>query len=196
MTDAVSSACLDQLFRQARSGGAWTDQPVTEADLRAIYEVMKFGPTSANSSPARFVWLTTEAAKARLRPHLSDMNTAKVLAAPVTVIIAYDVAFAERLPELFPQAPTAKNWFADPAVADITAFRNGTLQGAYLILAARALGFVTAPMSGFNNAGVDAEFFAGTTIKSNFICAIGHADQSKLIPRNPRLPFDEVSTVV
>ena len=194
-THPVADAALDQIFREARSGGAWSDEPVTETEMRAIYELAKFGPTSANSSPARFVWVSTPEGKARLKPHIAAINIEKVLAAPLTVIIGHDLAFAQRLPELFPQAPTAKNWFADPVHAETTAFRNGTLQGGYLLFAARALGFVTNAMSGFDNAGVDAEFFAGTTIKSNFICSIGHADQSGLYPRNPRLTFDEVCTV-
>jgi 3-hydroxypropanoate dehydrogenase len=194
-THPVGDAALDQIFRTARSGGAWSNEPVTETEMRAIYELAKFGPTSANSSPARFVWVATPEGKARLMPHIGAVNIDKVAAAPLTVIIGHDLAFAERLPELFPQAPTAKNWFANPAFAEVTAFRNGTLQGAYLLMAARALGFVTNAMSGFDNAGVDAEFFAGTTVKSNFICSIGHADQSGLYPRNPRLTFDEAGWV-
>jgi 3-hydroxypropanoate dehydrogenase len=195
MARPVDDHCLDQLFRDARSHGVWTDQPVSETDLRAIYELTKFGPTSANSSPARFVWLTSEAGKARLKPHLSAANSEKVMKAPVTVIIGYDTAFAEQLPRLFPQAPDAKNWFANPQHAEITAFRNGTLQGGYLMLAARALGLDCGPMSGFDNAGVDKEFFAGTTIKSNFLCSIGRGDPSKLPPRAPRLSFEEAGWI-
>ena len=191
MAHPIDDHSLDQLFRDGRSHGAWTDAPVTETDLRAIYELTRFGPTSANSSPARFVWLRSDEGKARLKPHLSAANADKVMKAPVTVIIGYDVAFAEELPRLFPQAPGAKDWFSDPQVAEITAFRNGTLQGGYLILAARALGFDTGPMSGFDNAGVDREFFAGTTVKSNFICSIGRGDPAKLPPRAPRLAFEE-----
>jgi 3-hydroxypropanoate dehydrogenase len=193
-THPVGDDALDQIFREARSGGTWSSEPVTETEMRAIYELTKFGPTSANCSPARFVWVATPEGKARLMPHIGAVNVDKVAAAPLTVIIGYDLAFAERLPELFPQAP-AKNWFADPAVAQITAFRNGTLQGGYLLMAARALGFVTNAMSGFDNAGVDAEFFSGTQIKSNFICSIGHADQSKLPPRNPRLTFEDAGWI-
>lgn len=195
MARPVDDHALDQLFRDARSHQAWTDQAVTETDLRALYELTKCGPTSANSSPARFVWLVSAEAKARLKPHLSAANAEKVPKAPVTVIIGYDTAFAEQLPRLFPQAPTAKDWFADPKVAEITAFRNGTLQGGYLIMAARALGLDCGPMSGFDNAGVDREFFAGTTIKSNFICSIGRGDASKLSPRSPRLSFEEAGWI-
>ena len=195
MARPIEDHSLDQLFREARSHGAWTDAPVSETEIRAIYELTKFGPTSANCSPARFVWVTTDEGKARLKPHLSAANAEKVIKAPVTVIIGQDLAFAEQLPRLFPQAPGAKDWFAAPAVAEVTAFRNGTLQGGYLIMAARALGFDTGPMSGFDNAGVDAEFFAGTTVKSNFICSIGRGDASKLPPRAPRLSFEEAGWI-
>ena len=195
MSRPIEDHCLDQLFRDGRSHGAWTDHPVSETDIRAIYELTKMGPTSANCSPARFVWVTTPEGKARLKPHLSAANGEKVIKAPVTVIIGYDPAFAENLPRLFPQAPDAKNWFANPALAETTAFRNSTLQGGYLIMAARALGFDTGPMSGFDNAGVDKEFFAGTTVKSNFICSIGRGDGSKLPPRAPRLSFEEAGSI-
>jgi nitroreductase len=196
MAKPIDDHSLDQVFRDGRSQNAWTDQAVTETDLRAIYELVKLGPTSANCSPARFLWITSDAAKARLGPHLSSVNKAKVLKAPVTVIIGYDTAFAEHLPRLFPLQPDAKNWFAAPAVAEITAFRNGTLQGGYLIMAARALGFDTGPMSGFDNAGVDKEFFSGTTVKSNFICSIGRGDPSNLPPRAPRLSFEEAGAIL
>ena len=195
MSRPVDDHSLDQVFRDGRSHSAWTDEPVSDVDMRAIYELTKMGPTSANASPARFVWVTTPEGKARLKPHLSAVNAEKVVKAPVTVIIGYDTAFAQHLPRLFPQAPTAKDWFADPKVAEITAFRNGTLQGGYLILAARALGFDTGPMSGFDNAGVDQEFFAGTTVKSNFICSIGRGDPAKLAPRAPRLSFEEAGSI-
>ncbi len=195
MTRPVDDHSLDQIFRDARSHSVWTDEPVSDVDLQAIYELTKMGPTSANCSPARFVWVTTPEGKARLKPHLSAANGEKVIKAPVTVIIGYDPAFAENLPRLFPQAPDAKNWFANPALAETTAFRNSTLQGGYLIMAARALGFDTGPMSGFDNAGVDKEFFAGTTVKSNFICSIGRGDGSKLPPRAPRLSFEEAGSI-
>ena len=196
MARPIADDCMDQLFRSGRSHSAWTEAPVTDTDIRAIYELTKMGPTSANSSPARFVWVITDEGKQRLKPHLSATNAEKVLKAPVTVIIGYDPTFAEQLPKLFPQAPDAKNWFANPEVARITAIRNGTLQGGYFILAARALGFDTGPMSGFDNAGVDAEFFAGTNVKSNFICSIGRGDPSKLTPRAPRLTFEEAGSTV
>jgi len=195
MARPVDDHSLDQLFRDARSHNTWTDEGVSEVEMRAIYELVKMGPTSANCSPARFVWVTTPEGKARLKPHLSATNAEKVMKAPVTVIIGYDTAFAEMLPRLFPQAPTAKDWFANPQLAETTAFRNGTLQGGYLVLAARALGFDTGPMSGFDNAGVDREFFAGTTVKSNFICSIGRGDPSKLPPRAPRLSFEEAGWI-
>ena len=195
MARPVDDHSLDQIFRDGRSHQAWTDQPVTETDLRALYELVKMGPTSANSSPARFVWIRTPEGKARLKPHLSAANAEKVIKAPVTVIVGYDVGFAEKLPRLFPQAPAAKDWFADPQVAEITAFRNATLQGGYLILAARSLGLDTGPMSGFDNAGVDQAFFAGTRVKSNFICSLGRGDPSKLPPRAPRLSFEEAGWI-
>ena len=196
MSRPIDDHSLDQVFRDGRSYGAWTDRPVTEVDLRAIYELTKLGATSANCSPARFVWVTSDAAKAKLQPLVAATNSAKIISAPVTVIIGYDLDFASELPRLFPQAPTAKDWFADPKVAEVTAFRNGTLQGGYLILAARALGIDTGPMSGFDNAAVDREFFAGTNIKSNFICSLGHGDASKLAPRAPRLSFEEAGRVI
>ncbi len=196
MSRPIEDHCLDQLFRDARSHGAWTDQSVSDTEMRAIYELTKFGPTSANCSPARFVWVISAEGKARLKPLVSAVNGEKVLKAPVTVIIGYDLDFAKELPRLFPAAPTAKDWFAAPEVAQITAFRNGTLQGGYFMMAARALGFDCGPMSGFDNAGVDAAFFAGTSIKSNFICSIGRGDASKLGPRAPRLSFEEAGWVV
>ncbi len=195
MARPLDDHTLDQLFRDGRSHSAWTDAPVSETEIRAIYELTRLGPTSANSSPARFVWVTTPEGKQRLKPHLSATNAEKVLKAPATVIIGYDPEFAAQLPRLFPQAPDAKNWFANPQHAEVTAFRNGSLQGGYLILAARALGFDTGPMSGFDNAGVDREFFAGTSVKSNFICSIGRGDPSKLGPRAPRLSFEEAGWI-
>ena len=191
MSRPLDDHSLDQLFREARSHGTWTDQPVSETDIRAVYELTRLGATSANCSPARFVWLVSDAAKAKLKPLVSAANAEKVAKAPVTVIIGYDVNFAEQLPRLFPQAPTAKDWFADPAVAEVTAFRNGTLQGGYLIMAARALGLDCGPMSGFDNAGVNAAFFAGTRVESNFICSLGYGKPNSPHPRNPRLSFEE-----
>lgn len=195
MSAALSDASLDQLFRSARTHNAWTDRKIDEATLRALYDLVKWGPTSANASPARFVFVTTPEGKARLKPALSAGNMDKTLAAPVTVIVAHDLDFAQKLPVLFPHAPGAKDWFAAPAVEQATAFRNGTLQGAYLILAARALGLDTGPMSGFDNAKVDEAFFAGTRIKSNFLVNLGYGDPAGLFPRSPRLAFEEAVTI-
>lgn len=191
----LSDPVLDQLFRSARSANTWTPQPVPEALLRQLYDLAKLGPTSANVSPARFVFLVTPQTKARLAPRLSSANRAKSLAAPVTAIIGYDLNFAEKIPELFPHNPGAKAWFADPDLAAITALRNGTLQGAYLMLAARALGLDCGPMSGFDHAGVDAEFFAGTTVVSNFVCNLGYADHSEAFGRLPRLSFEDACRI-
>ena len=195
MSNPLSADALNQLFVEARTYNAWADTPVSDADIHAIYDLMKWGSTSANGSPARFVWVKSAEGKQTLSALASGSNRPKILQAPVTVIIGYDVAFAEQLPRLFPQAPEAKNWFANPQHAEVTAFRNGTLQGGYLILAARALGLDCGPMSGFDNAGVDKEFFAGTTIKSNFICSIGRGDGSQLSPRAPRLSFEEAGWI-
>lgn len=194
--DVLPDPALDQLFRSARSANAWTPRPVSEAQLRQLYDLAKLGPTSANTSPARFVFLLTPQAKARLAPHLSSANRDKSLAAPVTAIIGYDLNFAERIPELFPHNPGAKAWFADPELAAITALRNGTLQGAYLMLAARALGLDCGPMSGFDHAGVDTEFFAGTSVVSNFVCNIGYADHRGAFGRSPRLSFEDACRVL
>jgi 3-hydroxypropanoate dehydrogenase len=196
MSTALPPQTLDQVFRTARTRNGWTPQKVSEALLREVYDLAKFGPTSANASPARFVFVTSDAAKARLAPFLSAANRDKTLAAPVCAIVGHDLAFAQHLPRLFPHAPTAKDWFADPALAETTAFRNGTLQGAYLIMAARSLGLDCGPMSGFDNAGVDKEFFAGTTVKSNFLINIGYGTDENLFPRNPRLSFEEACQVL
>ena len=192
---ALDDAALDQLFRTARTHNGWLPQPVTDDELRAIYDLMKWAPTSANCSPARIVFVRTREGKERLRPALSPGNLDKTMAAPVTAIIGYDLAFYEKLPQLFPHTD-ARAWFAGkPAVIETTAFRNGSLQGAYLILAARALGLDCGPMSGFDNAMVDAEFFAGTSIRSNFLCNLGHGDPTKLFGRSPRLAFDEACRI-
>ncbi len=193
---AVNDEALDTLFRAARTQNTWRDQPVSPALLMAVYDLLRFGPTSANCSPARFLFLTTPEAKERLAKHASSGNAPKIRSAPVTAIIGYDLDFAQKLPELFPHDQTAKTWFADPAVEQVTAFRNGTLQGGYLIVAARALGLDCGPMSGFNNAKVDEEFFAGTRIKSNFICGLGHGDPSGVFARNPRLGFDDACKIL
>ena len=192
----LDAAALDQLFRSARSYNGFTDEPVTRAEMDAIWEIMKFGPTSANCLPARLVWCESDEAKARLAAHAGGTNGPKILAAPVTVIIAMDMEFYEQLPELFPPAD-ARSWFAgnDAAIAS-TAMRNSSLQGAYFIMAARALGLDTGPMSGFDNAAVDAEFFAGTPVKSNFISMLGHGDPATIFGRLPRPGFDRFNTVL
>jgi 3-hydroxypropanoate dehydrogenase len=189
---------LDVLFRNARVHNGWQDKPVSDDQLRAIYELMKWGPTSANSSPARIVFVRTREGKERLRPALSSGNTEKTMNAPVTAIIAYDTRFYEHLPRLFPHNQTAVSWFAGPKnrpVAEATAFRNGSLQGAYLMIAARTLGLDVGPMSGFDNAKVDAAFFADGRFRSNFLCNIGYGDPGKLFNRNPRLAFEEACTL-
>jgi 3-hydroxypropanoate dehydrogenase len=195
VSDALQAPALDQLFREARSRNAWKEEALPDSLWRELYDLVKFGPTSANTSPARFVFVTSAEGKARIAPHLSETNRAKSVTAPAIVVIGHDLDFAEKIPQLFPQNPGAKDWFADPTVAQTTAFRNATLQGAYLILAARALGLDAGPMSGFDNSGVDQEFFAGTNIKSNFICALGHGVDTSF-PRLPRLPFDEACKIV
>ena len=193
----LSDEALDQIFRAARTHNDWQDKPVSGALLAQLYEVMKYGPTSANCSPARIIFVKSEAAKARLLPHLLETNRAKTEKAPVCAIIGYDLEFYERIPELFPHNPAARDWFSgNEALAQETAFRNGSLQGAYLILAARALGLDTGPMSGFNPAGVDEEFFPDGKVKSNFLCNLGYGDPSGLMPRNPRLAYDDACKVI
>ena len=195
MSDVLNDNALDQLFRTARTQNTFQDRPVEDAQLRALYDLLKWGPTSANMSPARFVFVKSPEAKERLRPALSEGNLAKTMAAPVTVIVAYDEDFHEKLPYLFPHTD-AKAWFDGPREnRHDAAFRNGSLQGAYLILAARSLGLGAGPMSGFDNAKVDAAFFAGTTIKSNFLVNLGYGDSAGLFPRSPRLSFDEVARI-
>jgi len=192
----LPDTALDQLFTAARTRNAWTDRPVSDDLLRKLYELTKFGPTAANTTPARFVFITSPEAKARLAPHMSGANRDKTLQAPVNVIIGMDLAFAETLPVLFPHAPGAKDWFADPAAARATAFRNGSLQGGYFLLAARALGLDVGPMSGFDAAGVKAEFFAGTAVEPNFIVNLGYGSDENLFPRSPRLGFDEAVQIL
>ena len=196
MSDRLPDAALDQMFRTARTRNGWSPAPVSEDLLREVYDMARMGPTSANCQPARFVFLTTEAAKQRLAPFMSATNRAKTLVAPVNVILAYDLEFAERLPELFPQSPGARTWFAKPEVAQETAFRNGSLQAAYLMLAARALGLDCGPMSGFDVAGVNTEFFDGTSWRANFICNLGHGTDENLFPRNPRLAFEDACQIL
>ena len=188
----ANEASLDVVFRQARTHSVWLDQPVDDALLRQVYDLAKMGPTSANMCPTRLVFVKSKEAKEKLKPALDAGNVAKTMSAPVTAIIGMDIHFFEKLPVLFPHAD-AKAWFKDlpENVLEYTALRNSSLQGAYFMLAARALGLDCGPMSGFDNAKVDAAFFAGTTVKSNFLCNLGHGDASKLYPRNPRLGFDE-----
>jgi len=193
----LEPAALDLIFRAARTHRAWDDRPVDEATLRELHELMKWGPTTGNSCPARFVFVKSAEAKARLRPALDAGNVVQTMAAPATAIVAYDLAFYEMMPKLAPHT-NARSWFADEPEDSLrtTALRNGSLQGAYLIIAARALGLDCGPMSGFDNAKVDAAFFAGTTVRSNFLCNLGYGDPSKLRPRAPRLSFDEACRIV
>ena len=192
MTNSVlTDQALDILFRNARTHISWLDKPVSDELLHGIYDLTKWGPTSANCSPARILFLRSREAKERLRPALSPNNVDKTMSAPVTAIVGYDLKFYDHLPRLFPNNPAARDWFSgSPELAQVTAFRNGSLQGGYFILAARSLGLDCGPMSGFDNAKVDAEFFP-PTVKSNFVCNLGYGDHSKLFPRNPRLEFDE-----
>ncbi|MCA3382047.1 MAG: malonic semialdehyde reductase [Roseomonas sp.] len=184
---------LDQLFRAARTQNKWQDRPVPDAKLQELYELLKWGPTSANSSPARFVFVRTPEGKAKLKEALSAGNLEKTMAAPVTVIVCYDSYFYDKLGQLFPHAD-AKPWFtSSPEFAEKTAFRNGSLQGAYLMLAARAIGLDVGAMSGFDNAKVDELFLFGTGWKSNFLVNLGYGDPAGLFPRSPRLSFDEAA---
>lgn len=191
----LPDACLDQIFRTARTYNGFLDKPVGAATLREIFDLLKWGPTSFNALPARFVFVTSRAAKEKLRPALSEGNRDKTMAAPVTVIVAYDTEFYERLPRLYPQRDFRTGFLGKPAVSETTAFRNGTLQGAYLIIAARALGLDCGPMSGFDNAKVDAAFFSDRTWKSNLLCNLGYGDPATVRVRNPRLSFDEACRI-
>lgn len=193
MTARLGDSALDQLFRTARTRNGWTDQPVPEPLIRELYDLLRMGPTSANCCPARFLWVRSPEGKQRLSELASETNKAKILEAPLTVIIGYDLDFPDLLPKLFPAKGEVmrKHFKSDAKLAEVTAFRNGSLQGAYLILAARALGLDAGPMSGFDNAGVDAAFFDGTAIRSNFICSIGYGSDKNLFPRNPRLSFEQ-----
>jgi len=211
MNKPLDDQALDQIFRTARTYGAWLDKPVTDNTLRQVYDLMKWGPTSANTSPARLALIRSKEAKERLRPTLSPGNVDKTMAAPVTVIIAYDLLFFEKLPKLFPHNPKMRDHFtSNPQLVEVTAKRNSSLQGAYLMIAARALGLDCGPMSGFDNAKVDEEFFgAGKEcegceqeffpaghVKSNFLCNLGYGDPAKLFPRGPRLDFDEACSLL
>lgn len=192
----LSDLDLDTIFRSARTYYSWADTPVTRVQMQAIYDLARMGPTSANASPARFIWCESAEAKAKLGACVSDANRPKVLAAPVTVIIGMDLAFYTKLPVLFPHDQTARSWFeGNEATVRDTAFRNSALQGAYLMLAARAVGLDCGPMSGFDKPKVDAAFFAGTSVETNFICSIGHGTEEKLFPRLPRLAFEEACEI-
>ena len=195
MSAILADAALDQLFRTARTQNAFQDRPVEDSQLHALYELLKWGPTAANSTPARFVFVKSAEAKQKLAPALSEGNRAKTLAAPVTVIVGFDLDFHEKLPYLFPHTD-AKAWFDGPREGRHEgAFRNGSLQGAYLMMAARALGLDAGPMSGFDSAKVDEAFFAGTAIKSNFLVNLGYGDPAGVFPRLPRLSFDEAARI-
>ena len=211
MSRVMNDEALDQIFREARTYNGWQDKPVTDEMLMQVYELMKWGPTSANGSPARFVFLRSQESKERLRPLLSPGNVEKTMTAPVTVIVAYDLLFFHKLPKLFPHAPGMRDLFAEnPQLVEVTAKRNSSLQGAYLIIAARALGLDCGPMSGFDNARLDEEFFgAGKEcegceqeffpaghVKSNFLCNLGYGDPSTILPRSPRLTFEEASSLL
>ncbi len=192
MSEKLDELTLGRLFSAARTRNGWTARPVTEDQLRELYDLVKFGPTSANCCPARFVWVRSAEGKRKLAELATPGNAEKILAAPVTVIIGHDLGFAEKMPTLFPaRGEQLREFFSEPQVAEVTAFRNGSLQGANLILAARALGLDSGPMSGFSNDGADQEFFANTRIKSNFICSIGYASDQNLFPRNSRLSFEQ-----
>ncbi|TAK90292.1 MAG: malonic semialdehyde reductase [Burkholderiaceae bacterium] len=190
MMAALPDAAFEQLFLRARTYTAWLPKPVSDSTLRQLYDIFKFGPTSSNCSPARIVFVKSQAAKEKLKPALAPGNVDKTMAAPVTAIVAMDMEFYEELPLLFPHTD-ARSWFVgNPALIESTAFRNSSLQGAYLMLAARALGLDCGPMSGFDNAVLDAAFFPEGTVKSNFLCNLGYGDASKLHPRGPRLSFE------
>ena len=197
MSQPLSDAALDQLFRTARSYNGYLDQPVSTEQLHTIWDVMKYGPTSANMLPARLVWITSQVAKEKLAACCLEANAAKILAAPVSVIIGMDLDYHEQLPWLFPHAD-AKSWFdGNELLREVSAMRNSSLQGAYLILAARALGLDCGPMSGFDNAAVDTAFFAETPrVKSNFISTLGYGDPASIFDRSPRPPFETFNSIV
>lgn len=196
MNAPLNDHALDQLFREARSFNAYLDKPVEESQLHDIWNLMKFGPTSANCLPARIIWCKSDAAKQKLAALAMPSNGEKIMSAPVTAIIGMDLEFYEQLPELFPHAD-ARSWFVgNDVLIEKTAFRNSSLQGAYFMLAARALGLDTGPMSGFDNNAVDTAFFEGTKVQSNFICTLGYGDTSSIFDRSPRPDFDRFNIVV
>ncbi len=194
--ERVPNEVLDQLFREARTHSAWLDRRVPESVLRELYDLARFGPTSANCQPARFVFLTTKEAKERLVPALAPLNVDKTRQAPVTALVGWDSEFYEQLPRLFPHKDMRPVFAGNPALAHETAFRNGSLEGGYFIIAARALGLDCGPMSGFDPAKVNAEFFPDGKWKINFLCNLGYGDPAKLYPRNPRLEFDEACRIL
>lgn len=195
MSGDLGDAGKDLLFREARTRNAWLDRPVADEVLHALYDLMKWGPTSGNCCPVRLLFLKTPAAKERLRPALSAGNVAKTMAAPVTAVVAWDTRFYEHMPQLFPHEPDARSWFEGPR-AEEHGFRNGTLQGAYMIIAARAVGLDCGPMSGFDRAAVDAEFFPDGRFRSNFLCNLGYGSDEKLFARSPRFDFEEICRIL
>ena len=197
MTDKSRKIFEELIFTNARSHNEWLDEDVSDEILHKLYDLMKWGPTSANCSPSRLIFIRSQDAKKRLLPYLIETNREKTSTAPVTAIIAYDISFYEHLPKLFPHNPEAKDWFSwSNDLAEQTAFRNSSLQGAYFIIAARTLGLDCGPMSGFDNAELDKEFFSNSGFKSNFICNVGYGDHSKLFERSPRFEFDEICTIL
>ena len=192
----VADPVLAQLFTEARTRNAWSDRPVPDALLRKLYDLTNFGPTAVNTTPARFVFVTSPEAKARLIPLMSEGNQAKTMQAPVNVIVGMDLEFHEQLPKLFPHAPTAKEWFAEEAARREAAFRNSSLQGGYFLIAVRALGLDVGPMSGFDPAGVKAEFFPDSAVEPNFIVNLGYGTDENLFPRSPRLSFEEAAEIL
>lgn len=197
MKDRLCGAALEQLFLEARSHNAWHEHEISDKVLTELVDITKMAPTSANCCPARFVFCKSKEAKERLAKHASEGNVKKVLTSSVCAIIAHDLEFYEHLPRLFPHNPDAVNWFKGKKKhAETTAFRNGTLQGAYFMLAARALGYDVGPMSGFDNAAVDQEFFADTKVKSNFICGVGIGDPSAIFARSPRFDFADMAEIL
>lgn len=193
---AINDEALDVIFRAARSHRVWQDKPVSPALLMAVYDLMRWGPTALNANPLRITFVTSAEAKERLKPHLAAGNIEKVMSAPAVAILGYDLDFPATMAKLNPHNPHAQDGFGDLAARETLAFRNSALQGGYFIIAARSLGLDCLPMSGFSNAGVDAAFFAGTAVKSNFLCAVGYGAADKLHPRAPRLSFDEACTIV